>query len=73
MEEGLRTIQVWREGYVVMEGRDGAHFFGAVEATSFREACDILLKNDPSYSSKRLTWYGCQLFDNGNDAVKAFG
>jgi hypothetical protein len=68
--------EVWSEGYLCT-GMDGvpsrARIHGCVKAKSFREACDKVFHDEQYYDSKRLTWWGCRLFDNAKDARKRFG
>lgn len=69
--------EVWMEGYLAtgMEGiPQGATLVGEVEADSFKDACDLFYGNDTfHYNPQRLTYWGCKLFDNEQDARKNFG
>jgi hypothetical protein len=72
----VKKFQVWMEGYACTGQSSGASFQGTFEAPTFVEACDIAFKDEKHkqyYDRDRLTYWGCKLFDNGNDAVKNFG
>ena len=78
----MAIYEIWREGYLVtgMEGIPApAALLAKVEAQTFSSACDKLCtpkewqKYYGNYDSKRLTVWGCRLFDNAADARKAFG
>lgn len=68
--------QIWAEGYRATGEQGTATHFGGMEAKSFQQACDQFF--DPPqhrayYDATRLTYWGCQLFDNEADARKRFG
>jgi len=65
--------QVWREGYRLQEAHETAKKIGEINATSFQEACDLLLSEDPQYDRDRLSVWGCKLFTNEADARKFLG
>lgn len=78
------NYNIWMEGCETMEGKTPASFVESVEASSFQEACDKcklnkIIIDDPCYKgynlydSKRLSFWGCRLFDNEIDARKSFG
>jgi hypothetical protein len=75
----MKKYDVWAEGFLCtgMEGIPAnAHYHGSIEAESFKEACDKLFTSDEDlkyYSPKNLSYWGCSLFDNKEDARKAFG
>jgi hypothetical protein len=73
MNKPKKLYEVWEEGYIITGNSAPAHKRGEVEATSFQEACDILLKDNTDYNSERLTVWGCKLYDNEADARKSFG
>lgn len=80
MEDNLpkkKEYEVWSEGFHVMEGRANAHFWGKVEAYSFGDACWTLMAMNAEFreyfDAKRMTHWGCRLFDNEVDARKSFG
>lgn len=72
-----RDIQIWAEGYRASGDSSGATYMGTEFASSLKEACDMLAKRDQGfakyYDSKRLTHWGCELFDNEADARRHFG
>lgn len=73
MVQETMKYEIWSEGYVCTGERSGAIFHTIVEAHSFKEACDKYFQDDLSYNPKRLTFWGCKLFDNETDARKRFG
>lgn len=72
---------IWSEGYLCtgMEGRPApANLHGTQEANNFQEACDLFFskkENDSenSYNKENLTFWGCSLYDNENEARRSFG
>lgn len=50
-----------------------AKLVATVEAGSFQEACDKHFGNDANYNRKILTYWGCGLYDNEEDARETFG
>lgn len=68
-----RTIHVWSESEFASPdpGYDDGHtlgtYHGKARATTLGEAADIvfdrLFDTDPNYNRKRLTYYGCRLFE----------
>ena len=64
---------VWMEGFVITGNTACARYIGSVEANSFKEACDIVCKDNSSYNSEHLTIWGCGLYDNESDARRSFG
>jgi hypothetical protein len=69
----MKKYTIWREGFHVMEGKAGASFVAEIEADSFQEACDKHFQGQDLYDSKRLTEWGCRLFEKEKDARKSFG
>jgi hypothetical protein len=69
------NYDIWLEGFEFsIDESATASFIETVEAESFQEACDkCKLSNDSLYNSKNLTYWGCKLYDNENDARKNFG
>lgn len=71
------------------EGRTTpAHFHGVGSGVTFKDACDNYFKENPSiayhrqdgtlvykdyYDPERLTYWGCKLYDNEEDARKEYG
>ncbi len=73
----MKTYQVWLEGFAVTGQQQDAQFIGEIEAETFNQAIQNLLKQkdwDTSYLNlDSQTYYGCRFFDNEADARKAFG
>ncbi len=59
---------IWREGYCCTGDIDQARLISVVEAETFHNACDKYYKNDDQYDTNRLTYWGCRLFYNEEDA-----
>ena len=72
-----KQFDIWSEGYACTGEAGPAFCLGTYYGNSFKEACDSLAKTDPGfakyYDPKRLTYWGCKLFDNETDARKTFG
>lgn len=75
-------FEIWQQGYLVtgMEGIPApAVKLGEVEAATFAGACAALCspqewqKKYGYFDAARLTLWGCRLFDNEQDARRAFG
>ena len=78
--EAMKTWEVWREGYRATGESAGANLEGKVEADTWPEACRKACvdsgrwKEQPGgFDAKRLTVWGCRLFDNEADARRSFG
>lgn len=72
----MSVYYIWMSGYLCtgMEGiPEKAKLVATVEASSFQEACDKHFGNDDSYNRKNLSYWGCGLYDNEEDARKTFG
>jgi len=67
------VFEIWSEGFHIMQEKAQASLVARVEANSFREACIKHYKDNISFNEQRLTHWGCQLFDNKQDAQKNFG
>ena len=76
----MKLFTVWMEGYAATGESAPARIFARVpDAETLDEACDILYE-DPQHRHlmkrrKDGTWsyWGCQFFDNEQDARKNFG
>ncbi|QDP56443.1 MAG: hypothetical protein Tp152SUR00d2C52646391_39 [Prokaryotic dsDNA virus sp.] len=71
-----KQFNVWMEGYNITGNTDTAKFLGSATALNFGKACDAVMKDSDMrslYDSKKLTVWGCRLFDNEADARKSFG
>lgn len=72
----MTKYNIWMEGLLItgMEGTpQKAWLVAEVEAESFVEACHKHYKNDFNFDEKRMTYWGCRLFDNEKDARRLFG
>lgn len=71
----MLNFQIWIEGWRTT-GNDGqAQLYAEKEADSFSQACERVFENDTSgnFNQESLTYWGCRLFDNEQDARKRFG
>jgi hypothetical protein len=78
----MKTYPVYMEGYVDQGGRGTAHFVGYGSGETFAEAAkDACIK---AYGEKETnkyfsgcgdsaTYWGCGLYDNYEEAARAFG
>ncbi len=76
MNHETYRFEVWSEGYNASGSSGGAAHHGTVTASSFRAACDKVFsgpKHRADYDAKRLTLWGCKLFDNERDARESYG
>jgi len=66
---------IWMEGFdFSIDESAMASFVETIEADSFQEACDkCKLAQSRDYNSELLSYWGCKLFDNEQDARKNFG
>lgn len=67
--------QIWSEGYEATGNSSGADLLGEAEANDFASACSVLFEGSEHakyFDKQRLTYWGCRLFDNEQDARKAF-
>ncbi len=75
--EPKNEYQVWSEGYTVMEGSGKADLHGIGYGHSFADACVDLASRDARFKKyfdpKRLTYWGCRLFDSEQEARISFG
>ena len=65
-------IDVWSEGYAVSGNSHAATFHAKVESKSFRDACILYFGNDSNFNFDNMTYWGCQLYDNEQDARRNF-
>lgn len=71
-----RKYSVFMEGFMIqgMDSAAKASFIGTVEATSFADACEKALQKEGHdmtlFNKERLTYWGCKLYDNMDDASK---
>ncbi len=70
-------FEIWSEGYRATGNSGVATFLGYGEGIDFKCACDDLAKSDLKfkqyYDPLKLTYWGCRLFSNSQDARKFFG
>lgn len=64
---------VWSEGFAATGERGCASLLGYASGDTFKEACASKFKDDHYYNPVNGTYWGCGLFDNEDDARKAFG
>lgn len=69
----MNKYEIWREGYKTTSENDTAHWFGIFHGDSFKEVCDRALGQTRYYNPETMTYWGCRLFDNEEDARKSFG
>ncbi|MEC4190459.1 hypothetical protein VSP75_04125 [Escherichia coli] len=72
----MSIYQVWSEGYEASGNSAHAELHGEAEAVDFASACERVFKESGRsqyFDSQHLTYWGCRLFDNEQDARKAFG
>lgn len=71
-----REYNIWTEGYSCMEGSEKASLLGIEKASSFEQACEQYINKNLKielFNLENLTYWGCRLYDNENDARKEFG
>ena len=70
-------FEIWSEGFAATGERGSAQLVGAASGLTFREACANFALEDEAFAeyfdSERLTFWGCRLFTNENDARRSFG
>jgi hypothetical protein len=68
---------IWSEGFAATGQRGRAYFHGTGHGSTFKEAVIDFASRDPEFAEyfdqKRMTYWGCRLFDNEADARKSFG
>lgn len=65
----MKTFEVWRTGYKTSATTFApAKKLGSAEAETFAEACEIVCGTANDFDKKQLTVWGCQLFDNEDEA-----
>lgn len=72
----MSIYQVWSEGYAATGNSGSAELLGEVEAGDFASACSVLFEGSERakyFDKQQLTYWGCRLFDNEQDARQAFG
>ncbi len=72
----MSVYQVWSEGYEASGNSANAEFHGEIDADDFAQACEKAFKEPELanyFNRKKLTYWGCRLFDNEQEARKEFG
>ena len=77
----MATFEIWIEGYLAtgMEGTPNrASRIAVIDAETFADACVNFSKTEKAkgygrFDKERLSFWGCRLFDNEQDARKSFG
>lgn len=75
---GLKTIEIWMEGFAITGQRQGASKLGVYQANTFDEAVEMYKKENPKskvhkYEDGGYGWWGCNFYDNEAEARKSFG
>ena len=77
-----KPYTIWMEGYAATGERGGASILGTAFGENFPDAVETLkaeMEKDPEkrgyfrVERGRFFYWGCQLFDNEQDARKGFG
>jgi hypothetical protein len=68
-----RIWDIWVEGFRMDRFRGRASFIDKAIGKTFQEACDKYYEGHGLYNSKNLSFWGCKLFDNEDDARKSHG
>ncbi len=63
-----KRYQIWQEGFKIGNIIQEAEYHGEAEGKDFEQACLKYFKNDPNFNYRNLTFFGCKLFNNENDA-----
>mgnify|MGYP001558232287 CR=1 FL=1 len=68
-------FEIWSEGFMTQgqQKPNPAIFFGKVEAETFKEACIEKFDRMRLFDVENMTYWGCKLFDNQEDARRKFG
>ena len=66
-------FDIWREGYLFEGDTSTAQHMGGAHAPNFTQACIEVLIDDPAFNLRGLTWWGCKLFADEDDARERFG
>jgi len=69
----VSIFQVWSEGYQATGNSSTAHYHGEYVADTFSKACAICFKDSGTFNLKKLTLWGCGLYDNESSARASFG
>ena len=73
----MKTFYIWCEGFQATGQSAGAMLLGYGKGKNLKEACFDLAEKDREFKyyfdEERMTYWGCRLFDNVDDARKSFG
>lgn len=72
----MKSYNLWMEGFAATGQSASASYLGSFKANTFEEACRKwgLQDNNAAYFNfENLTYWGCSLFDNEQDARRSFG
>lgn len=73
----LMLFSIWSEGYIATGNSSGASYHGDCAGTSFKDACinhaklNLVFRKD--FDHKRMTLWGCRLFQDREQAARSFG
>ena len=72
-----KSFEIWSEGYSCTGEFSTAQIHGISSGKNFKEACITFAMSDSDFreffDKDEMTYWGCKLFDNENDARKTFG
>ena len=76
--DGTRMFEVWVEGFNIMGEKGEAQRIGIFSGKTFREACLAAwgagkFNGYGEFDEKRLTVWGCRLFETEAEARRSFG
>ncbi len=70
-------FNIWSEGYATGDERKQAILHGQACGSTFKDACNEYAEGNPVWAyyfdPNNLTFWGCRLFDNEEDARRAHG
>lgn len=71
----MKTYEIWAEGFAATGQAGPASLLGVGKGDTFQEAVRNWGEEncDPNLDIYNLTYWGCGLFDNEEDARKSFG
>lgn len=73
----IREFEIWSEGYIATGQSGPAVLHGKATGKNFKDACKRFAEFNPDFKkdfdAKRMTQWGCRLFDNERDARKRYG
>ena len=73
----MNIYEIWATGFADNGCSGRAFCFGTEKGKDFKDACRNFTKVNAEFKKyfdeKRMTWWGCSLFDNEAEARKSFG